>query len=374
MTRALIVCQPPDGGAAENAVALCEGLGAHGFETELAGPREARRHGRLEAAGIRVHRLGLEPGFAPRPAGRAVRELLGVLRAGSFDLVHAISAPSGVVTRLAARRARIPAVYSPQSFPFVGEFGRPRRLAATAIERALGPLTAAVLCVSEDERRVALAKRIVPARRAHVVLNGSPPCDDGTEPAPELLALRGDGVLAVAVAALRPQKRLDVLIDAAPRVFAAVPDARIAIVGDGPLHGELEGRAAALGLDRDPRWAMLPFSAPPDRHLRAADVSVLPSSWEGLPFAVLEAMACGLPQVATAVGGTPEALTPETGVLVEPDDPVALARALGALLGDPERRAAMGAAARARHAARFTVDRMVAGTAALYRDVLALET
>jgi glycosyltransferase involved in cell wall biosynthesis len=97
---------------------------------------------------------------------------------------------------------------------------------------------------------------------------------------------------------------------------------------------------------------------------------VLPSSWEAFPIGVLEALACGVPQVATDVGGTGEAVAPDTGVLVPPHDPAALASGVSALLADPGRRAQMAAASRARHAQRFGVERMVAATAAVYEEVL----
>jgi glycosyltransferase involved in cell wall biosynthesis len=96
----------------------------------------------------------------------------------------------------------------------------------------------------------------------------------------------------------------------------------------------------------------------------------LASSWEACPSGPLEALACGVPQVVTEVGGTREAVVPETGLLVPPRDPDALAAAVVELLGDPERRARMRVASRERHATRFTVDRMVAGTAAVYDRVL----
>jgi glycosyltransferase involved in cell wall biosynthesis len=104
--------------------------------------------------------------------------------------------------------------------------------------------------------------------------------------------------------------------------------------------------------------------------LLALDVYVLPSGWEAFPIGLLEAQACGVPQVATDVGGNREAVVAETGVLVPPADPDALADALIGLLRDPERRAAMARASRARHAELFTVDRMVARTAAVYDSVL----
>jgi glycosyltransferase involved in cell wall biosynthesis len=209
------------------------------------------------------------------------------------------------------------------------------------------------VCVCEDEARVARAAGI--RRRLVVVHNGCPACE-AVEP-----ALTLDGLVVGAVTVLRRQKRLDVLLAAAPRILDA--GATVVIVGDGPEAARL--RAAA-----DPRVVFLPFSAPAARYLRGLDVYVLPSDWEAFPIGLLEAQACGVPQVATDVGGTREALTPETGLLVPPGDPGALADAVIALLRDPQRRAAMAAASRARHAERFTVERMVAETVAVYAGVL----
>ncbi len=97
---------------------------------------------------------------------------------------------------------------------------------------------------------------------------------------------------------------------------------------------------------------------------------MLPSSWEAFPIGVLEAMACGVPQVATDVGGTREAVTAESGILIAPRDATALADAVIELLDDPQRRERMSAVSRTLHAQRFTVERMVAGTAAVYDAVL----
>ena len=233
----------------------------------------------------------------------------------------------------------VPALYTPHCFPFIGEFGTPRRLAAIAVERALAPLAAAIVCVAECERRAALANGIGPPRRLHVIPNGSSPCP-AVAPDPALVALRGDGVLAASVSVLRAQKTVGVLLDAVPRILREVPEARCALVGDGPEREALHARARALGLDTEPRFAFLPFAPPTARYLRALDVYVLPSSWEALPIGLLEALACGVPQVATDVGGTSEAVT-ATGVLVPPGDPAALAEAM-ALLGDRERASACG--------------------------------
>jgi len=342
VARIALVCEPPDGGVAEHVRQLARGLPAHGHEAVLLGPD--------------VLPFRRDYGHPHRD----VQAFAALVRAmPRFDLVHAHAAKAGVLARLAGRARRRPVVYTPHCFPFAVPDARARRRFGVAVERALAPSTAALVCVCEQERDLAVANGIR-ARRLAVVHNGCPPCPDDVEP--ELADLAGPVVGAVTV--LRRQKRLDVLLAAAPRVLDAVPEATVVVVGDGPEAAALRGAA-------DPRVRFVPFRAPAARYLKSLDLYVLPSDWEAFPIGLLEAQACGVPQVATDVGGMREALTPETGLIVPPRDPDALAAAVISLLRDPHRRAAMSAASRRRHATHFTVERMVAETAAVYDAVLA---
>jgi glycosyltransferase involved in cell wall biosynthesis len=369
--RALLVFEPPDGGVAENVLQLALRLARHGWQPEVAGPPRAMPYERLDAAGVPVHRLPFVRGLrSPRQEARVLRALTRMLRAGRFDVVHAHSAKAGVLGRLAARRAGVPAVYSPHCFPFVGPVSRARRTLGAAAERRLGRHTARVVCACEAERRRALERRVAAPERLERVYYGVEPCPDGLEPDARLAALREGGPLVGAVTVLRPQKRLDRLIDAAPRILAEVPEARVAIVGDGPLRGELERRAAAHGLDRNERFAFVPFTPPSARYLRALDVFVLPSAWEAMPIGALEALACGVPQVATDVEGIGEAVDHGRTGLLLPADASGLAGAVAELLSDESRRRAMSEASRARQRDRFDADRMVAETAAVYARAL----
>lgn len=372
MPRVLEFMEPPDGGVAQAVLQIARGVGDHGFEAEVACPPEAVIRAPLEAAGIPVRPLAVSRSYGnPRREARALAALVALLRGGRFDLLHCHSAKAGVLGRIAARTVGLPVIYSPHCLPFVGEVSAARKRFALATERLMGPLTTAMLCVCEDERRLALEHRLLPAARTRVVHNGTGPCEHDGEPDPRLTALRGDdGIVAGAVTVLRPQKGLGDLLEAVPQVLSALPLARIAIVGNGPIEAELRSQVEALGLHREPRFAMLPFEGPPARHIRGLDLYVLPSVWEAFPIGPLEAMACGVPQVATDVGGTREAVGAQTGLLVPARRPAALAEAIIELLGDAPRRRELADASLRLHAQRFTERTMVAGTAAVYRDVL----
>jgi len=371
LPRVLLVYEPPDGGVAENVMQLALRLAEHGFEPEVAGPLESFIYPRLEAAGIPVRRVPFARGYSrPRQDVRALRSLTSLVRRGGFDVVHCHSAKAGVLGRVAARMAGRPSLYSPHCFGFVGDVSRKRRLFALTVERALGRVTGMILCACQTERKRALEANVVPAERLRVVFYGVEACPPDGSRNPELLELRGEGPLAGAVTVLREQKRVDLLLDAAASVFERVPEARLAIVGNGPLRGALEEQARERGLDADERFRFLPFDPPSAQHLLALDVYVLPSAWEAMPIGVLEALACGIPQVVTDVEGTHEAISDETGILIPPRDATALADAMVALLADPERRERCSERSRERHAELFAVDRMVAETAAAYTQAL----
>ena len=167
-----------------------------------------------------------------------------------------------------------------------------------------------------------------------------------------------------------PKKGLSIFVDAAAAVLARVPRARFVLVGDGPARADLEARAARAGLGDRLRFAGERRDVA--RLLPAYDLFVQPSLWEGFGLTLVEAMAVGLPVVATRVGGIPEIVRDgRDGILVPPGDAAALARAIADLLDDPARRSAFAAEGRHRARTEFHIDRLVAETAALYRDALA---
>jgi len=161
--------------------------------------------------------------------------------------------------------------------------------------------------------------------------------------------------VVLAAGRLSPEKGFGVLVEAAAAVCRENPAAGFVLFGEGALRGELERRVAELGLAG--RFVLPGFRTDLDALLGAADVVVLPSFTEGLPNVALEASAAGVPVVATAVGGTPEAVADgETGLLVPPGRPDRIAARVGELRGDAGVRARLGAAGRERMRTEFTFD------------------
>jgi glycosyltransferase involved in cell wall biosynthesis len=372
--RALLIFEPPDGGAPEVVLNLALAMERHGWSAVVAGPEQASIRGRLEAAAIEylpVRHL-TRGSRSPLTDLRALRSLDALLATGGpVDVIHCHSSKAGVFGRLLGARRGIPVVYSPHCFAFLRDLGPVARLMPAAVERLLAPLTSAYVCVCEAERRAALRLGLGSPERTHCIYNGVPEPLPAAEPEQALLDFKGDGVLIGAVTVLRRQKRLDILIDAIPAVLARAPQARFAIVGNGPMLEKLRDRARANGLDRDPRFAFFGFTPPSARYLSALDLYVLSSAWEAMPIGVLEALSWGVPQVVTRVGGTVEAVTDETGRLVPPKHPAALADAIVAILSAPQVHERASTASRERHRAMFDAERMVQETVGVYRSVMA---
>jgi glycosyltransferase involved in cell wall biosynthesis len=184
------------------------------------------------------------------------------------------------------------------------------------------------------------------------------------------LGLRPDDVVFGTAARLEAQKGLDLLIDAAPLVLKRIPKARFLIVGGGSLEGDLRQRAAALGLERE--VIVTGYRTDAVDLMQTFDCFVQTSLFEGMPMALLEAMALNKPIVATAVGGVPEVV--EDGVcatLLSSRDPQELTDALVSVAADPAVRKRIGDAGRRRYERNFTAAAMVSQYERLYEHFLA---
>jgi glycosyltransferase involved in cell wall biosynthesis len=261
--------------------------------------------------------------------------------------------------------ARIPLAYTPHGFAFASYFGSAsERRAYRAVERVLAPLTTVLLCVCEAEMR--LAASVGAGRRSRVVHNGVPdPSGIPADPVVERLRERGPVVAVLTM--LRPGKGLETLIDALPTLLREHPDAHVVVAGEGPERAGLESRARDRGVED--RFHLMGAVDDGMQLLAAADVFVSASWAESFPYNVLEAMAAGVPVVATDVGGSAEAVDHSTtGLIVPPRDSERLAAAVGELLRNPARAREMGHAGRERQRRLFTVDQMIDRTVQVYGE------
>lgn len=234
--------------------------------------------------------------------------------------------------------------------------------------RAIAVIVDRYLAVSQCVARQLRQSFRIPSRKIEVVRNGIDLARFRASPNAGVRAsLTGgdDRPVVLTVARLEAQKGLHDLIDAAQRV----PGALFVIAGDGPDRPRLEARARSQGIGDRVRFLGYRDDIP--ELLASSDVFVMPSLYEGLPLAVMEAMAAGTPVIATAIGGTDELVADgETGVLVPPADPPALAVALRTLLDDPDRANAMASAAQRLAHQEFGCARVVQRVGEVYEELL----
>lgn len=225
------------------------------------------------------------------------------------------------------------------------------------------------VCISSEIEQEALAAGIS-AERLTSIPNGVDLAAWGQPGEPASLPWGPDAEAVLYVGRLAPQKRVDVLLEAAAQLAAQRPNFRLALAGEGPLREALEAQVDDLGL-RD-RVAFLGVCEDVASLHRAATAFVLPSEGEGMPNVLLEALAAGTPSVATEVAGTREVARHEQeALLVPPNDPRALAQALDRLLGDADLRQRLRAGGQARVAAHYDVDQAAASYAATLRAAAA---
>ena len=291
-----------------------------------------------------------------------VLELARLMRRERPDIVHANSSKAGVLGRVAAALAGVPVrIFTAHGWAFNAASGAASALYRWA-DRLMAPLTTVTICVSERDREAGIAARTCRAARTVVI----PSAVDAGAP-PRVRHHRRRAPVIVAVGRLAEPKDPVTLV----RALTAVRSAFTAqVVGDGPERPAVEAEIRAAGLLEQVELMGERRDVP--QLLEDADVFVLSSRSEGAPLSVLEAMAAGLPVVASAVGGVPEIVDDgATGLLVPPGDTTALTAAIERLLADASLRARMGAAGWQRVRERFDVDQLRHAHLALYERELA---
>jgi glycosyltransferase involved in cell wall biosynthesis len=366
-----LIDKPFLGGGQVHLLSLAKGLDKTRYDIAVA----AGGGGPLEGE---TKRAGLD--FVAVPVGKklgraAVRAIAGVLDERRVDILHTHGGVAGLFGRRAASAAKTPVVvHTLHGIHYLHYRNPVLRELLVLQERHFARTTDAVIFVSEADAAAGRRHRLVPEQKIRVIRNGvdfaALPDPAKIRPALDRLAseLHLSFPVVGTVARLHRQKGVIHLLNAAPEILGRFPDAAVVVVGGGPEEprlraavsaARLEGRVFLLGERSEARDIMTLF-----------DVFVLPSLWEGLPLALLEASALGKAIVATDIEGVREVLeNNRTGLLVPPKDPAALAAAAVRLIGDRGFAATLGAAAKAAIPPRFTLESMLEAVDRLYCEL-----
>ncbi len=314
----------------------------------------------LETAGVPLHFLGAS-GLRdlPRTWGR----LTDVLRATRPVILQTFLFHANMLGRLAARRAKVPHVCCGIR---VAERGKRWHL---GLDRLSSGLVESYVCVSQSVADFSVAQGGLAREKLAVIPNGINVARLGMPAlANEALGIPPNRRLIASVGRLDEQKRLDWLLNLAPEFLAALPEHDLVIVGDGPMAGKLHAMSAKSQFGA--RIHLVGWRPDVPAVLRASDLFVLPSNWEGMPNALLEAMGCGKPVVCTDVEGVREVLGDDEVQIIPVDNPRSFLRKVIELASHPDQAQELGARNRRRVEAAYTLDRMVSGYCQLYEGLL----
>ena len=368
------------GGAQENTVFTAASLQREPFHMEIAsGPQTGPEGSLWEEARLGGVPVTVVPELvrelSPLKDAVALWKLYRLMRSGRYQIVHTHSSKAGILGRLAAWLARVPViVHTVHGWGFHDHLSRTRRLLYVVLERFAAPRADALIAVSERDVEKGLQERIGRRDQYRLIRSAIPlevfePRDIDRASVRKGLGLPEEVAVLGSVGRLSPQKNPLDWVRVAERVSRDLPDCRFLVVGDGPLRPSVENMVRHSGLRE--RTVLTGLRRDVPCLLAAMDVFLLTSLWEGLPRTVVQAMAMGLPVVATGIDGSAEAISSgETGYLCTPGAIEELAERCIELLTQPETRRAMGAEARAFARREFDLRRMGEQIESLYLELV----
>ncbi len=294
------------------------------------------------------------------------------LRREKIDIVHAHLFNASRASHFLAKLAGVPITIETNH---VREAWRKGTLKTWyAIDRLFARFTDCIIAVSKANAIYLSDVKGIAAGKVRVVQNGidTRAFDSDTASSSSIRAALGiaeDAPLISVIARLEPQKGHIYLLEAIPEIVKRFPEVVFLLAGDGALASELKTQAARLKIERNIIFAG--FRSDAEQLLRASDIFLLPSLWEGLPLVAIEASAVGVPVIATAVDGTPEVVKDgETGLLIAPRNPVAITEAVLKLLDNPQEARRMGQHGAGFVRAHFDIGLQVKGTEAIYNALI----
>jgi len=370
------------GGVARHLDLIWRALPARGFAIAFAvsvdrNAGAAALAARWRAEGARVEVVPMCRAIRPMSDWRAGRKLRQIIDAIRPTLVHTHASKGGYLGRAAARHLHIPAVHTGHVFAFEWPRSAWRRFFYRLLERRASQWCDRIICLSATQMEAAVAAGLGPPDKMAVVANGvdsdefKPPSEAERAAARRRWGIGAEELAVGTAVRLEAQKGIGHFLRAAAIIREALPNARFFIAGEGSQESECRRRVAALRMEKCISFCGNVVDMPVFYH--ALDCFVLTSLWEGLPYAILEAQASGLPVVASCtVGAEMLIIDHESGILTPLADEKALAAAVIQVLRDPQLAQYLGAWARARICEHFTLERWADNLAAVYRSVLGM--
>ncbi|MCC7094970.1 MAG: glycosyltransferase family 4 protein, partial [Ignavibacteriaceae bacterium] len=340
MIKILYILEATSGGTQKHVIDIAKKIDRSEFQIDIIFSTKRNKNFVQESKGIFNRTYGL-----PISRSGSITDLSNILKIrriikeNKYNIVHCHSTKAGFVGRLAAFLSRHPnVIYSPHGFMFCDTRIRARRLLYLKLEKYLGYITNKLIAVSGSERDLALEHKIVPSKKVITLYNSIDPGDYSDHvyenKVSEKLKTKNSDIIIGTVGRLYYQKDPITLIKSFKIINETIPNTKLVFVGDGPLITDCLEEIHKLNLQN--KIELAGFQKNSKDYYRIFDLFVLSSRYEGLPYALLEAMIMGIPAVGTNVVGIKDLIIPgETGYLVEEGDYKGLATAVLSLLENP---------------------------------------
>ncbi len=376
----ILITQMEAGGAQKASLVLARGLKRRGHHVVVASMYDKEDYISIfnKHYGLEIINLHMKVPGSKLMKGQAflagLRELRHVMKRECIDVVQTFSHYSNLIGPVVARTAGVPIRVSSQRMSLREA---PNWLRFLDKMMANSSIVQMMTAVSESTRDYCIQEEGIKPEKLLTICNGIDVARYGiTLSAEERTALCHElgvpetAVIVTQVARLHLLKGHQYLLQAIPDIVSVVPDAHFVLVGEGALRTQIEAGIREAGLDK---WVhLLGMRQDIPQILSISNLFILPSLGEGMPNSILEAMAAGLPVVASNVGGNPEVVVDgETGILVAAAEPAPLADGILKILQNPDLAVQMGLAARKRAEEIFSVDKNVSSYEQLYEQLLA---
>jgi glycosyltransferase involved in cell wall biosynthesis len=366
--RILQVCEASGGGVGRHTIDLCRGMLAAGCEVHLVYSPDridgAFREGLAELTALKLKEISMRRKPHPHDFAVVAQVRRYVQEQGPFDIIHGQSSKGGAIARLVGMLTSTPTVYTPHCIVTMAPtFGRFLRGAFRWVEWLLAYRTSAIIAVSQDERDH-IRTLGIPASKVRLINNGVESLTEFDRQAVRTsLQLSPSALIVGFIGRFSAQKNPELLLKAFAAVAPEVPQARLAFIGSGELEESLRTLAGYLGVSEKVDWLGYRVGYP---CMPAFDVLAIPSRYEAFPYVMIEGVACQLPILITAVGGTRGVIEHgENGLVIPSEDVPAATAALRQLLTSAKLRERLAAGCRAR-SEEFRIDTMVEKTLEVY--------